>query len=63
MDVSESRKKILYRTGQCSTHGQVEATKEIPKVSFPFLIWAVVRLRSTMQPYSCPECGAHVSAK
>jgi len=63
MDVSESRKKILYRPGRCPTHRDVQATKEISKVSFPFFIWAALRLRSAIQPYRCPECGAKVGSK
>jgi len=44
-------KEILTQTGQCPTHGTVEAAREIPKMS-------VARHR----PYRCPQCGAAVEA-
>jgi hypothetical protein len=48
-------------TGECPTHGQVEATREIPRVTFPPIITAVLRARAKRRrPYRCPTCGAEV---
>ena len=49
------------RTGTCPTHGTVEATRELPKPSFPFFVYAVRRLVANRRPYLCPTCGAEVT--
>ncbi len=46
--------------GDCPTHGTVEATRELPKVTFPPIITAVRRAMAKKRPYRCPECGAEV---
>ena len=46
--------------GDCPTHGTVEATREIPKVTFPPIYTAVRRALAKRRPYVCPECGAPV---
>ena len=47
--------------GDCPTHGEVEATRQIPKVTFPPIITAVVRaFAKRRRPYVCPTCGAAV---
>ena len=50
------------RTGTCPTHGTVEATREMPKPSFPFLFYAVRHLLAGNKPYRCPTCGTSVTA-
>jgi hypothetical protein len=47
--------------GTCPTHGQVQATREVPSMSFPFIINGIRRLAARNRPYVCPECGAQVS--
>jgi predicted RNA-binding Zn-ribbon protein involved in translation (DUF1610 family) len=49
-------------SGVCPTHGTVEATREIPRAGFPFIINAVRRSRTRKQPYRCPTCGAEVAS-
>ncbi|HZQ58388.1 MAG TPA: hypothetical protein VFA84_10140 [Acidimicrobiales bacterium] len=49
------------RTGTCPTHGTVDATREVPRVTFPPLINAVRRTLAKRRPYRCPECNAPVS--
>ena len=44
-------------TGQCSVHGKVEATRDIPKMGFPFLLYTYLRSRARRKPFLCPECG------
>jgi len=47
--------------GDCPTHGEVEATRELPQVTFPPLITAVRRaVAKRRRPYRCPTCGAVV---
>jgi hypothetical protein len=49
------------RTGTCPTHGTVEATREMPRPGFPFVIFAIRRLVALRRPYRCPTCGAAVT--
>jgi hypothetical protein len=51
----------LARQGTCPTHGRVTATKQVPKLKFPFVITGVARGAAAMRPYRCPNCGAKVS--
>jgi hypothetical protein len=46
--------------GHCPNHGDVEATREIPRVTFPPMITAVRRALAKRRPYRCPSCGAAV---
>ena len=48
-------------TGDCPTHGTVEATRQIPRVTFPPIITAVLRALAKRRPYRCPTCGAEVA--
>jgi hypothetical protein len=48
------------RTGDCPTHGEVEATRELPRVTFPPIINAFRRAMAKRRPYRCPTCGAAV---
>ena len=52
--------EVETRTGQCSTHGTVQATREIPGWGFPFFLYAILRSRARHKPFLCPECGAAV---
>jgi hypothetical protein len=49
------------RTGTCPEHGSVQATREMPKPGFPFVVYAIRRLLAAKKPYRCPDCGATVS--
>jgi hypothetical protein len=49
------------RAGQCPTHGQVTAEKQVPKLKFPIVVTGVARFAATLRPYRCRECGAEVS--
>ena len=53
-------REIQNRTGQCETHGIVEARREIPRMGFPFVIYAIWRAVARRRPFLCPECGAAV---
>ena len=38
------------QTGQCATHGTVQATRDIPKMGFPFILYAYLRSRAKRKP-------------
>jgi hypothetical protein len=53
-------KEVQTHAGRCSTHGPVEATREIPKIGFPYVVYALMRAVARRRPFRCPECGAAV---
>jgi len=53
--------EMQTRTGTCPTHGSVEATREMPRPGFPFVVYAIRRLIASKRPYRCPTCGAATS--
>jgi hypothetical protein len=54
--------EVQSQAGRCATHGTVEARREIPKMGFPFVVYALWRALAQRRPFSCPECGAAVQA-
>ena len=52
--------EIQTQHGRCAVHGSVEATREIPKAGFPFVVYAVRRAIAQRRPFLCPECGETV---
>lgn len=54
--MSATEKRTI--TGRCPEHGIVEGTKDVPKVSFPFIVYGVRRALAAMAPATCPRCGA-----
>ncbi len=55
-------KEVETQTGRCATHGAVQATREIPKMGFPFVVFAVWRAMARRRPFLCPQCGEAVQA-
>jgi hypothetical protein len=49
------------QTGTCTTHGAVQAERQLPKLTFPFLITAPMRYFARRKPFHCPECGSTVT--
>ena len=49
------------RTGTCPTHGTVQATRQIPAMGFPFIVYAVLRSLAKRRPFQCPECETPVT--
>ena len=48
--------------GDCPTHGEVEGTRELPKVSFPPIFTAISRaVAKRRRPYRCPTCDAPIT--
>jgi len=54
--------EVQTQTRRCSTHGAVEATREVPQLGFPFVIYAIWRAVAQRRPFLCPECGTAVQA-
>jgi hypothetical protein len=46
--------------GDCPTHGEVEGTREIPKISFPPIYTSIRRAMAKRKPFLCPTCGAPI---
>jgi hypothetical protein len=55
-------KEVQSKSGQCSEHGTVEATREVPKLGFPYVFYATWRAIAQRRPFRCPECGTAVQA-
>jgi hypothetical protein len=55
-------KEIQTQSGQCATHGKVQATREIPEMGFPFVVFAIWRSLAKRKPFRCPDCGTAVQA-
>ena len=52
--------EIQTTIGYCPVHGEVEASRELPRVTFPPIITAVRRAVAKRRPYRCSTCGAPV---
>ncbi len=55
-------KEVQTHAGRCSTHGTVQATREVPETGFPYVVYAIWRALAQRRPFLCPECGAAVQA-
>jgi hypothetical protein len=52
--------EVEKRTGRCATHGPVEATREVPRLQFPYLVYALRRQLARRRPFRCPVCRAEL---
>jgi hypothetical protein len=48
-------KEVQTQSGRCATHGTVQATREVPKMGFPFVVYAIWRAIARRRPFLCPE--------
>jgi hypothetical protein len=55
--------ELQTMTGDCPSHGEVEATREIHGLRFPYVYYALVRAMARRRPYRCPTCGATVQTR
>jgi len=53
--------QVETRDGSCATHGQVTATREMPKPGFPYAVYLVRRALAGKRPFRCPTCGEPVT--
>ncbi len=49
--------EVETQNGRCDTHGTVTATREIPTISFPWIVNTIRRSFAKRRPFVCPECG------
>lgn len=54
--MARTEQKVV--SGRCPTHGIVQATKDVPAMSFPFIVYGVRRAVAGMTAARCPQCGA-----
>ena len=54
--------QVQTQAGRCPSHGSVQATREVPKMGFPFIVYAIWRAVAQRRPFCCPTCGAAVQA-
>jgi hypothetical protein len=45
------------RSGRCTSHGEVEGTRDMPGTGFPWIYHAVKRMMARQRPFRCPNCG------
>jgi hypothetical protein len=48
--------EVQTRQARCEIDGPVRATREIPALAFPFVVYAFLRWRAKKGPYICPIC-------
>ncbi len=58
MTMPTANSETRTRPGRCPVHGEVTAEKTLPKLRFPFVVFATRRAIASMRPYRCPTCGA-----
>ena len=49
--------EVETKTGKCATHGEVEGTRELPKMTFPWIVNSIRRSMARRHPFQCPTCG------
>ena len=55
--------EMQTKTGRCPTHGTVQATRAIPRMGFPFIVYGIRRALAKRKPFLCPECGRPVEGR
>ena len=54
--------EVQTRAGRCPEHGEVQATREVPRLRFPYVVYGLLRMLAQRRPFRCPQCGAAVSS-
>jgi transposase len=54
--------EVQTQAGRCSARGTVEATREVPQIGFPFVVYTIWRAIAQRRPFRCPECGTPIQA-
>ena len=48
-------REVQTHAGRCFTHGTVEATREVPEIGFPFVVYALWRAVAPAPPVPLPR--------
>jgi len=57
-----AKMEIQIRCGRCATHGQVDATREIPRLHYPIMYYGPLRMiAKRRRSFKCPTCGSTVT--
>jgi len=49
------------QSGTCVNHGSVVATRELPKLGFPYIYYSMKRMVAKRRPFTCPTCGSAIT--
>jgi hypothetical protein len=49
--------EVQTQAGRCATHGTVEATREVPEMGFPFVVYAIWRAAAQRRPFRAQNAG------
>jgi predicted RNA-binding Zn-ribbon protein involved in translation (DUF1610 family) len=53
-----------YARGRCPEHGQVEVSRALPAVKFPWAVnWVRRSIAARKTPFTCPRCGRTVDVR
>ena len=55
-------REVETQKGKCENHGTVDATRDIPTITFPWIVNAIRRSLAKRKPFVCPECEEPVDA-
>jgi hypothetical protein len=57
MTTTSKRGPVQTRLSRCPDHGLVQATRQMPRLRFPFIVTGVMWLAALARAFRCPECG------
>ena len=58
MTAASKKGPVQTRLSRCADHGLVQATRQMPRLRFPFIVTGVMWLAALAGAFRCPECGA-----
>jgi len=61
MRSTDATTEIQVKPGHCASHGPVTATRAVPRLRFPSLIYDLGRLLASRRAFRCPTCGVAVT--
>ena len=58
MSTASNKGSVQTRLSRCPDHGVVQATRQMPRLRFPFIVTGVMWLAALAGAFRCPQCGA-----
>jgi len=58
MTTASKKGLVQTRLSRCPGHGLVQATRQMPRLRFPFIVTGVMWLAALAGAFRCPHCGA-----